>query len=55
MSQSIEHLPHKHENLGLMPRTHENNVGMEVRVCDPSTGEEADGTPGLVGQLAHST
>lgn len=43
MSQSIEHLPHKHENLGLMPRTHENNVGMEVRVCDPSTGEEEKG------------
>ena len=43
MSQSIKHLSHKHENLGLMPRTHENNVGMEVHVCDPSPGEEEKG------------
>lgn len=38
MAQSGQWLPHKHEDLNLIPRTHTNNPGTVVYTV-PSTGE----------------
>ena len=42
----VMHLLCKHENLSLIPRTHENRSVMGVVACPPSTGE--DGYLGLL-------
>lgn len=38
MAHRIKHLPHKHKDLSTVPRNPQ-NPGMEVHVCNLSTGE----------------